>query len=123
VAAAASSSNGAPKSINTSPLARAQEKLKYPNFTGSIGLEMLLVSSGLFHLGSVAPDAAPQEQPVTPVLLGCFYLARHPVTNAQYEQFDPGHGAKRASWANDRHPVIYVSSQDAEKFCEWLSSR
>jgi formylglycine-generating enzyme required for sulfatase activity len=114
----------APKeTINTSPLGRAQERLKYPSFTNAAGIEMLLVPSGVFFMGSNAKDAAPQEQPVTQVSLSCFYLARFPVTNAQYEKFDPTHRDKRAPWADDNHPVVYVNSRDAEKFCQWLGSR
>jgi len=109
--------------INTSPLARAQERQKYPNFTNAIGLEMLLVPSGMFFMGSTAKEAAPHEQPLTPITLSGFYLSRFPVTNAQYEKFDPSHKNKRAPWADDNHPVVYVNSKDAEKFCQWLSSR
>jgi formylglycine-generating enzyme required for sulfatase activity len=109
--------------INTSPLARAQEKIKYPNFANSIGAEMLLITSGTFPMGSDQPEAAAQEQPVTPVTLGCFYMAQFPITNAQYEMFDRSHAGKRAAWANDLHPVIYVSSHEAEKFCHWLNVR
>jgi formylglycine-generating enzyme required for sulfatase activity len=109
--------------VQSSPLARAQEKQKYPPFTNSVGAELLLVTSGSFKMGSTGRDATPQEQPITPVTLTCFYMARFPVTNAQYERFDPSHRAKRAQWADDRHPVVYVSSRDAEKFCAWLSSK
>ena len=84
---------------------------------------MLLVPSGAFHMGSTAPDAAAHEQPITPVTLTGFYMARFPVTNAQYELFDPLHIAKRATWGTDLHPVVYVTSRDAEKFCTWLSSK
>lgn len=107
--------------INTSPLARAQEKQKYPNFTNKARCEMFLVTSGAFLMGSSGPDASAQEQPVTPVTLSCFFLGRHPITNLQYELFDPSHRSKRAPWATDWHPVVYVSSKDAEKFCQWLS--
>jgi formylglycine-generating enzyme required for sulfatase activity len=50
-----------------------------------------------------------------------FFMSRFPVTNAQYERFDPSHSSKRAPWADDHHPVVYVSAEDAERFCEWLS--
>lgn len=117
------STPAAPKEvINVSPLARAQERQKHPNFTNSAALEMLLVPSGVFVMGSDAKDAAQHEQPMRQVSLSCFYLARFPVTNAQYERFDPAHRAKRAPWANDNHPVVYVTSREAEKFCQWLSS-
>jgi formylglycine-generating enzyme required for sulfatase activity len=109
--------------INTSPLARAQERQKFPNFSNSAAVEMLLVPSGNFFMGSTARDAAPHEQPVTPTSVSCFYISRFPVTNAQYEKFDPTHKTKRATWADDNHPVVYVNSKDAMKFCQWLTSK
>ena len=111
------------RDINTSPLARAGERLKYPNFTNKAEVEMLLVPTGEFFMGSNARDAAPHEQPITKVTLSCFYMSRFPITNVQYERFDPTHKNKRALGAGDNHPVVYVNSKDAEKFCQWLSSR
>jgi len=84
---------------------------------------MRLVHSGSFLMGSDAPDAAPNERPVTPVNLGAYYLSRWPVTNRQYEQFDPSHRNKRAPGADDNHPVVYVSHADAARFCAWLSTQ
>ena len=112
-----------PATINTSPIARSQEKLRHPNFTNSVGGEMFLVTSGTFGLGSTGLDATPQEQPVTLVTVGCFYMARFPVTNEQYERCDTQHRNKRASWADDKHPVIHVTSLEAEKYCLWLSQK
>ena len=112
-----------PTGINTSPVARSQEKLKHPNFTNTLEIEMFLVTSGVFAMGSTSPDATPQEQPVTLVTVGCFYMARFPVTNTQYERFDPSHRNKRASGAGDQHPVIQVTSLDAENFCQWLGQK
>ena len=82
---------------------------------------MLLVPSGTFLMGSRAAVALANEQPITQVTISRFYMARFPITNAQYERFDASHVGKRAPWANDQHPVIYVSAKDGEKFCEWLS--
>lgn len=109
--------------VNTSPLARAQERQKHPTFINSVGAEMFLVTSGTFEMGSNRPDATPLEQPVSRVTISCFYMARLPVTNEQFEKFDPSHRAKRAPWADQRHPVVYVSSKDAEAFCKWLSAK
>jgi formylglycine-generating enzyme required for sulfatase activity len=103
------------------PLMRAQEKEKYRNFRNMLGAEMLLITSGNFLMGSQSSLALANEQPVTPVTISRFYMSRFPVTNVQYERFDPAHAAKRAPWANEQHPVIYVSAKDAERFCEWLS--
>ena len=106
-----------------SPLNRDKERQQFPNFKNIIGQEMLLVTSGSFLQGSATPDAGPQESPAARTNISCFFLSRFSVTNAQFEMFDPSHRARRAPWADDDHPVVYVSSIEAMKFCEWLSSR
>ena len=99
------------------------ERAQFINFQNSVGGQMLFVPSGEFSMGSEAVDAAPNERPVTRVTLSRFYLSRHLVTNADFEQFDPTHARKRAPGAGDRHPVVYISSLEAIKFCQWLSTR
>jgi formylglycine-generating enzyme required for sulfatase activity len=111
------------KAINLSPVARAEEKQKHPNFVNSVGVEMYLVPSGMFRMGSDTPDAQVNEQPVTPVIVTCFQMGRYAITNVMYEKFDPSHRNKRGAWADDNHPVIYVSAIEAEAFCKWLSQR
>jgi len=93
------------------------------NFANGIGAEMITVPAGVFRMGSEASDAPPNERPITQVTLSRFFISRHPITNAQYEMFDPSHARKRAAGAGDRHPVVYVNSNEAAKFCQWLSSR
>lgn len=109
--------------VRLSPVERAEEREKFPSFKNTLEMEMLLVSSGQFVMGSKEAEATESEQPLTPCSISCFYMARHLVTNLQYEAFDPRHVEKRASWSGDEHPVIYVKSYDAEHFCEWLSER
>ncbi|MEP6808764.1 MAG: formylglycine-generating enzyme family protein [Chthoniobacterales bacterium] len=94
-----------------------------PDFTNSVGAKMICVPSGEFTLGSEAFDAGPNERPLTKVTLSRFYMSRFPVTNAEYEEFDPGHVRKRAPGAGDTHPVVYVGSLEAIKFCSWLGAR
>ena len=99
------------------------ERARFRNFENSLGDLMIFIPSVEYTMGNEAPDAAPNERPLTKVMVSRFYMARHLITNAQYEQFDPGHVRKRAPGAGERHPVIYVSSVDATKFCQWLSAR
>ncbi len=108
---------------NFSPLSRAREKETFPPFKNSLEMELLLVASGAFFMGSNSHDAAPHEQPVAQTTVTCFHMAKHPVTNAQFEKFDPSHKNKRMPNAGDDHPVVYVSSLDAVKFCQWLSAQ
>lgn len=101
----------------------AAERAQFINFQNAVGGQMVFVPSGEFIMGSDAADSAPNERPQTRVTLTRFYLSRMPVTNAQYEQFDPSHARKRAAGTGDSHPVVYVSSLEAIKFCQWLSTR
>lgn len=94
-----------------------------PKFVNPIGARMVLVPAGDFVMGSEAEDAAPNEQPLTPITLSEFYMSQYPVTNAQYEKFDPSHRAKRMKGADDDHPVVYVTSLEAVKYCHWLGQK
>lgn len=100
-----------------------EERRRFVNFTNSVGGQMYLIPSGSFQMGSTEPEAAPNEAPLSMVTVSRFYLSRFPVTNAHYELFDPTHKRKRAAGTGDRHPVVYVSSLEAMKFCQWLSAR
>ncbi|MEY2498955.1 MAG: hypothetical protein QOD12_2511 [Verrucomicrobiota bacterium] len=99
------------------------ERTRFANYVNSVGSQMLFIPSGEFVMGSDAIDAGPTERPLTKVTLSKFYMSRYPITNAEYEQFDQSHSRKRAPGAGDRHPVVYVSSLDAIKFCQSLSTR
>ena len=93
------------------------------HYTNRVGATMMLIPPGEFIMGSDDIDAAPNEQPRTPVRLTQFYISQFPVTNAQYEQFDPVHRQKRLASAGDDHPVVHVTSIDALNFCRWLGER
>ena len=101
----------------------AAERAQFVNFQNSLGNQMLFIPSATFQMGSEAPDSTPNERPLTRVTLTRFYISRFPVTNADYEAFDPSHVRKRPPGSGDRHPAVYVSSLDAIKFCQWLSTR
>ncbi|HEX3048821.1 MAG TPA: SUMF1/EgtB/PvdO family nonheme iron enzyme [Bacillota bacterium] len=51
-----------------------------------------------------------------------FFIGICPVTNQEYEQFDPEHKKQRNEHSSaDDEPVIYISWNDANRYCEWLS--
>jgi formylglycine-generating enzyme required for sulfatase activity len=120
---AKASLNGHGPAPAAAPAAVVVDRQRFANYATSLGGQMLFVPSGEFVMGSDAPDAGPTERPLTKVTLSRFYMSRHLITNSDYEQFDPSHKNKRAPGTSDRHPVVYVSSLDAIKFCQFLSTR
>src|SRR5205814_381214 len=129
---AAGQSTSTPEVIHVAPTAAPEpgkvqinptrDRVRYSNFKNSLGNDMLFIPSGEFVMGSEAPDAAPTERPVAKVAVSRFFLSRYLVSNAAYEEFDPSHSRKRMPGAGDGYPVVHVSSLDAIKFCQWLSS-
>ncbi|MDQ2867344.1 MAG: formylglycine-generating enzyme family protein [Verrucomicrobiota bacterium] len=118
--AKAAVSEPASETIAISP---EEERRRYSKYTNSVGGPMLLVPSGEFLMGSDAPDAPPNERPQNKVAVSRFYMSRCPITNLEYEEFDPLHKRKRAPGTGERHPVVYVSSLEAMRFCQWLGQR
>ena len=52
-----------------------------------------------------------------PMRLPAYYLALHPVTNAQYKQYKP-------EWKrDDDHPVVNVNWDDAQGYVKWAGLR
>jgi len=95
-------------------------------FTNSLGMRMARIEPGQFLMGS--PQGGDfDERPVHPVrITRPFYLGATEVTNAQYEQFDPGHRRLRGKlgWSKaDDEAVVFVNWHDAQRFCRWLAEK
>jgi serine/threonine protein kinase len=93
------------------------------------GNEMLLIPAGPFPFGVHRRT----------VLLDRFYLARHPVTNRQFQAFVEATGYRPSDAETHRflhhfrngccppeladHPVVFVSWTDARAYCRWAARR
>jgi formylglycine-generating enzyme required for sulfatase activity len=94
--------------------------------------EMILIPAGEFLMGSDPKkdkDTYEWEQPQHTLYLPDYYLAKTPVTNAQYAAFveatgyrSPGHWEnKQPPKGKEDHPVVYVTWHDAVDYCNWLA--
>ena len=78
-----------------------------------------------FWMGSPEnePDRSSDEK-LRQCQVSPFLLHRTPVTNVQFEIFDPAHRKLRDEYSNeDSQPVLYVSWYQAEMFCRWCGCR
>ncbi len=90
------------------------------SFTNSIGLAMIRIESGEFHMGAVTPPADWDEQPIHKVTITQpFYMSEIEVTAEQFRQFRPDF-----TGTEEYSPYIAgISWYDAVAFCEWLSEK
>lgn len=92
----------------------------------SIGMSFAQAPPGSFIMGDDEGSDIDERPAHSVIIAQPFQISIHPVTNAQYEQFDPEHkkmrGARGLSMEDDE-AVLFVNWPDAVRFCEWLSIR
>lgn len=101
----------------------------------ALQIEFIHIPAGPMIMGSDPArdrNAQKDEYPSHELDVTDFYMARYPVTNAQYRQFVEEYGQQRAPlfWKDGKmpsgqedHPVVGVSLNDALMFCAWARSK
>ena len=86
------------------------------------GPDMVWLPDGTFTMGDANSDQT-DEKPAHPVTLSHFAIGKYPVTFAEYDAFCKATGREKPrdeGWGRDHRPVIYVSWDDAQAYCQWL---
>jgi formylglycine-generating enzyme required for sulfatase activity len=111
-------------SISLSEASATTDNPLDPTFTNSIGMEFVLIPAGTFTMGSPEGDtqASDDEKPAHHVTIGQpFYLAKYPVTRAQWEAVVNNNPRYRKERWN--RPVASVSWDEAQSFLDKLNER
>lgn len=85
-------------------------------------MEMIVIPEGEFLMG----DEDLSNNPRRRVYLDSYSISKYPVTVKQYMEFVhatgyPSHQSPDWKWYRRDHPIVNVSWEDAQAYCEWLS--
>jgi formylglycine-generating enzyme required for sulfatase activity len=98
-----------------------------PNYdTNTLGIEWIDIPAGEFRMGDNFNEGSNDERPVHPVYLDAYKISTYEVTFAIYDKFCEETGRGRPddkSMGRGNRPVINVSWNDANAFCNWLSQK
>ena len=130
-----STADSGPKRANAAPqIVIPQPTVAKPEVLASLGIEWITIPAGEFIMGSDKKQdkqAQDDETPQHKVSLPAYRIAKYPITNVQYSTFVqatshrvPSHWqAGRIPAGKERHPVVNVSWEDAQAFCQWSGVR
>jgi formylglycine-generating enzyme required for sulfatase activity len=110
------------------------ETRKRISFGKKGALELVWVPAGSFVMGDNYETA--MERPMAPVAIDQgYWMSSTEIDNQTYHLFDPAHHSRYfiaanetlepRRWENlneDRRPVVRISWQEAQAFCDWLSA-
>jgi serine/threonine-protein kinase len=94
-----------------------------------VKMAFMRVPAGQFLMGCPEEIGYYDERPQHNVYLDDYWMGKTPVTNLQFQTFikatgqlPPAHWERTIIPAGKaQHPVTYVSWQDAQAFCDWIS--
>jgi len=88
--------------------------------------QMVLIPAGEFLMGDPEGIGDNVEHMQHKVYLDDFYIDKYEVALGQYKTFAKATGRelpKQPVWSTDLHPVVNVTWQDANDYCEWFGGR
>jgi len=106
--------------------ARERDRLSKQAQKKKIPEGMVKIPAGTFMMGSNNGES--DEKPVHKVPVDAFYMDKHEVTVEKYGKFLQAKGHRQPTdWSDQlkqpKHPVVYVSWQDATAYTDWAGKR
>ena len=109
---------------DTTPAVAQGTTFSDPLKAGGTGPLMIALPAGKFMMGSQNNSALFEERPSREVSMPAFAMSVHEITIAEYTKFAKSAGKivhKRNSQEPTKHPVIFVTWNDAVAYAQWLS--
>lgn len=103
-----------------------------PCYTNTIGMKMIVIPAGEIMMGSLPSEEGrfTSEGPVHQVYLDRYLIGEKEVTVRQWRKFIEDTSYKWNKWSllkeyapADNHPIVFVTWDDAQAFCRWLSRK
>lgn len=89
-------------------------------------LNMAMIPSGGFFMGSPGNEGGPDESPRREVYLDAFCIDKHEVTEAAYKEFSAATGRQmpeQPTWSASTYPVVNIDWDSAAAYCEAAGKR
>lgn len=98
---------------------------------GPLGMRFMRIPSGEYPAGARADEGRTSDMPFQWLSTDAYYLAETEVTVAQFRAYLEEHpeANRLPDWyfkewgKTDQHPQTYISWEEAQRFCEWMSKR
>ena len=93
---------------------------------GGLGPEMVLIPAGEFDMGDSDGQGSEEEKPVHRVTISSFAMGCYAVTFDEYDYYCEAMSIDKpddSGWGRGRRPVIHLSWEDAQLYCQWLSEQ
>lgn len=94
--------------------------------TRELGIQWVDIPAGEFLMGDNFGDGWTDEQPVHAVYLDAYKISKYEITFEQYDTFCDDTGRNKpddAGYGRGNRPVVNVTWDDANAFCDWLSQK
>lgn len=143
------SKSGRPRNTNSiaahnshlgSDLQRMPQETETIDLGSGISISLVRIAAGSYTMGSPETESAGRddnEGPLHAVRLDSFFLGKFPVTVGQFRRYVAETGYRtemeQQGWQqiwkhhaiqqSDSHPVVLISWNDANRFCQWLSTK
>ncbi len=115
-----------PNTSTTTNEPKEEQTPTNPDITPGEFPGMVSIPAGIFRMGS--ENGEDDEKPLHEVTIDAFYMDKTEVTVAQYDKFVKATGHRKPpKWTEQlqqlRHPVVYVSWEDAVVYATWARKR